>query len=315
MPNLLQPLFHFLRPLVYDLTRAPLPFKSSDVTGFKILSEPLLSQMSTILPSDLVFTRLRNLYTGSKFGFSIRSLESKIMKWNAPTIMLLSGRPIDPSVTSKNKTYELFKTDFPKFYPTKKDSSGLPENPDNSRPVVFMIYIKKPWKISNSESFGDEETYIVQLSPRQIVYKTANFNSAEFAYFNTIGGGFGFGSKPPLSKGMVRIFKPGEISLTVEPSIEVANFRHLSVPGTFDTGSCFDKSNIPEFEIWFTISELEVWGCGTEKELEEQRKLWEWENREAEARKRLNVKNWDDGKALLEMAGIIGSDTRSGGSV
>ena len=69
----------------------------------------------------------------------------------------------------------------------------------------------------------------------------------------------------------------------------------------------------------FTVESLEVWGCdASEDEAERQRKRWEWEEREAEMRRKVNLGGTGDVEAnreLLKMAGIIGGEGRSGGSV
>ncbi|ODV84934.1 hypothetical protein CANARDRAFT_176359 [[Candida] arabinofermentans NRRL YB-2248] len=321
MPNIFIPLHHFLRSILYDPSINNIdPYTNPEFKESRVLSNPMLAQLSTILPADFIFSRLRKLYIGSESGFSMRQMESKIFKWNAPTILFVSGSRIDPeSPTSlRNKKFMTFKSEFPRFHTTSKTSQSIPQNDDdNKQQYTYMIFLSKPWKISNSECFGDDTSLIVQLSPRQIVYN-ANKSciSPNYAYFNTIGGGLGFGSKPPVVKNSVKVYRPGEVSLTVEANMEIGNFRHLNIPGTFCTGSVFQGDrNAPEFETTFQITDIEVWGCGSEKELEEQKKLWEWEHREAEARKRLNVMNWDDGKALLEMAGMIGGAGNSGGSV
>jgi hypothetical protein len=61
---------------------------------------------------------------------------------------------------------------------------------------------------------------------------------------------------------------------------------------------------------------LEVWGCGGDEEAREQRDRWAWEEREAEARRKINLGTGDieADRALLEMAGLIGGN-RSGGSM
>ncbi|GMF06852.1 unnamed protein product [[Candida] boidinii] len=98
--------------------------------------------------------------------------------------------------------------------------------------------------------------------------------------------------------------------------MEFCVFRHLGLGGSYEPGSIhLSHSDIPEYEDRFAITDLEVWGCGTDKELAEQAKNWEWEHREAQARQKLNMMNWEDGKALLEMAGLVGRSGDSGGSV
>jgi predicted mannosyl-3-phosphoglycerate phosphatase (HAD superfamily) len=61
---------------------------------------------------------------------------------------------------------------------------------------------------------------------------------------------------------------------------------------------------------------LEVWGCGGDDEAKAQAARWAWEEREAEARRKVNLGTGDieADRALLEMAGLVGAN-RSGGSM
>lgn len=308
------PLHYYLRSIFYD-QKNPLPVFLPNTQGSRILSEPKLAQLATILSPEMAYQRLQKLYIASENGFSMRGLETKIFKWNAPTIILIKGRYLDLSRKEVQRTKQrmgLYET-FPKFYPAVQDSHSLPPNTDISpgNHVLYMAYVNEPWRISNKDSFGDAQTLLAELECRQIQFKASGFQS-NYAYFSTIGGGIGFGSKPPLVKGQTSVYRPGEVSLTLDDSLEVGNFRHLGVPGTFANGSCFDP--IPEYDTFFSIGQIEVWGCGSEEELEEQRKRWEWENREAVARQGLNANNMDDNRAILEMAGIIGQN-QAGGSI
>ncbi|VEU20716.1 DEKNAAC101646 [Brettanomyces naardenensis] len=307
-PHLLLPVHSYLDSLFYDQRNSLTPFLSKELAS-RILDAPRLSQLATILSPELAYLRLQRLYLASENGFSMRALETKIFKWNAPTILLVRGRYIDRrgDKAIRFRKYMELSNDFPKFHPSSKNSRGLPKNDDlgaNHR-VLFMVYVKQPWRISNGTCFGDENTLIGELASRQILFKTSNLLE-NYAYFSVTGGGIGFGSPPPFVKHTTKIYKPGDVSLTIDSSLEVANFRHLGIPGTFRNGSCFTEDDKPEYEVFFRITELEVWGCGSEEELTEQRKRWEWENREAAARQQLNSMNWDEGKSLLEMAGLVG---------
>jgi hypothetical protein len=67
----------------------------------------------------------------------------------------------------------------------------------------------------------------------------------------------------------------------------------------------------------FEIEELEIWGCGGDEVAEAQRKEWAWQEREAEARRRVNLGTGDAemDRELLKMAGIISDSGHSGGSM
>lgn len=62
------------------------------------------------------------------------------------------------------------------------------------------------------------------------------------------------------------------------------------------------------------ITDIEVWGVGSNKELDEQRKQWEWEEKQAKARQSVNLRNTGEERAFLEMAGLVGNHG-SGGSI
>ena len=69
-----------------------------------------------------------------------------------------------------------------------------------------------------------------------------------------------------------------------------------------------------DYEDRFLITDLEVWGVGSSKELEEQKKQWDWEKKQAEARQSVNLRSMGEDRALLEMVGLVGNHG-SGGSV
>lgn len=106
------------------------------------------------------------------------------------------------------------------------------------------------------------------------------------------------------------------VSLHLEDSLEFGIFTHLS-----EGGGSFHPSKLPcrkgkDFQDRFEITDMEVWGCGGDEVAEAQRKEWAWQEREAEARRRINLGTGDVelDRELLKMAGIIGGN-HSGGSV
>ena len=126
--------------------------------------------------------------------------------------------------------------------------------------------------------------------------------------------GLGFGNLQPLNKNGHQKYYPGDVSLTIEANLEFAIFRHLAQLTQSNTTNFFHPSSVVgqlgnggNFEDRFTITDLEVWGIGSMKELDEQRKQWEWEEKQANARQSVNVRSMGEERAFLEMAGLVGN--------
>lgn len=313
-PNLLNPLSSLLEILLYEqiptkeLTESGSddsvsPTKQIKATS-KLVNDHFLAQLSTFLPKQLVYSNIRKLYAGSDSGFSMRSFESKVFKWNAPTILLISGSRINDK-TTKNARYRTFETEFPKL------KSELLDTQKDGDKIVYGVYVAQPWKVANKDTFGDSRTEIFQLSPVQKIFKPS-IGAKSFIYFNTLGGGIGVGNVQPYIKGNTKRYHPGNVSLTIDSTLEFAVFRHLGLGGDFKITN-YDELGV-EYEDRFLIRDVEVWGCGGQKELEEQNKQWEWEQQEAKRRQGVNLKSIGEDRAILEMAGIIGQHG-SGGSV
>ncbi|SCU85799.1 LAME_0D02872g1_1 [Lachancea meyersii CBS 8951] len=273
----------------------------------KLATEPLLSQLATIWPRELVFSKLQKLYVGRDSGFSMRSFQAKVFKWMAPSMMLVNGIRIpddEEYVRSKNHRYQTFLNEYPRL--KDEDQETLPPFTGKKK-LTFAVYVNEPWKITNAELFGDTKTTIIQLSPIQEVYKAATPGNV---CFNTLGGGIGIGSSLPVLKNSSRRYVPGNVSLTIDPNLEFGAFRNVGRGGSINPGSMTTGCS----EHKFLIQDIEVWGCGGEKELEEQLKNWEWEEAEAQRRQRINLKSINDDRALLELAGLVGQN-QSGGSM
>lgn len=301
--NLLKPLSSLLEILLFDFVKEDehLPKEISETS--RLINEFSLSQLSTFLKKEVVYSNIRKLYIGSESGFSMRSFESKAFKWNAPSILIIKGKRIPSNI--KNQRYTKFQEEFPNF-----KNPLLPLQKENDI-LTYGVYIHQPWRITNKESFGDLQTEIFQLQPIQKIFKSTSI-AKNFIYFNTLGGGIGIGNNQPILKNSFKKYLPGNVSLTIDQSLEFAVFRHLGLGGEFKSIN-EDDWNL-EYEDRFLISDVEVWGCGGDKELEEQNKRWEWEQKEAKRRQQINLKSMGEDRALLEMAGLIGQH-QSGGSV
>lgn len=314
-PQVLKPLEILVEHMLYldrdltdELNSTPMPSTS------KLVTEPLLAQLSTMLPKELVYSKLRKLYVGRESGFSMRSFQSKAFKWMAPSILLIGGMRITDDqeyATTKNPRYKKFLEEYPKL--KDKDQHIIDPCSLNRRKLLFAVYINEPWKVTNKELFGDLKTTVVQLSPKQELFKAVRTGNV---YFNTLGGGIGVGCAQPVIKPNGKKYFPGNVSLTIDSSLEFASFRHVGYGGAISPGTLMTKLEEEKttFEYKFIVQDVEVWGCGGEKELQEQIKQWEWEEAEAKRRQRINLQSIGEDRALLEMAGLVGQH-QSGGSM
>ncbi|KAI5803806.1 TLD-domain-containing protein [Geopyxis carbonaria] len=266
-----------------------------------ILDLNMLSQISLFVLGERLWRRVRLLYAGSEAGFSLGSLESKVLKWNAPTILLVSGQPIP---------------DKPDSAPARAFCDRLPPQryPSKIQPerYVFGVFLETPWKISHKDCFGDSNVRLFQLSPVHEVY-SASTSAFDYAYFNKEDG-VGFGAPVQKWKQSHRnspYFNLGPVSLVLDQNLEFGVFNHTGDGGSYHLGESVGGS----WQVRFEIDEVEVWGCGGASEAEAQRKAWQWEEREALLRRQINLgKDIEADRALLEMAGLIGQN-RSGGSM
>lgn len=314
MPNIFKALENVMKHLLYqdsDLVSHPAISVDSIVTT-RLMTRAVLAQLTTALSRELTFAKLQKLYVGRESGFSMRSLQAKVFKWMAPTILLISGKSIldDEDFGKKNPRYRDFLSKYPKL---KDRDQHLSELQKHKTKVMFAIYIPEAWRNTNKDYFGGPGTTIVQLSPTQEVFKAAK---NEVMYFNTVGGGIGIGDNQPHIKSTFRSYSPGNVSLTIDSTLEFAAFRHVGYGGTFNPGLHLTQTHQEDesFEIKCLIQDVEVWGCGGKEELEEQYKKWQWEEAEAKRRQNINLRSFGEDKALLEMAGIIGQG-QGGGSM
>lgn len=310
----------FLSANFDDTVVTETPVKSS-FSGSKLMNNATISSFSTALKAlgsetQITTENLIKLYIGKEAGFSIRSLELKIFKWQAPTLFIVSGKRLKSKTVATNKRYLQFDNEYPRYFRSV-------ENPlkdwqlENDR-ITYGVLVSQPWRTSNKKNFGDTQTTIFSLSPHFDFYKSSSspILNGESIYFNTLGLGLGFGDEQPINKNGVRKYLPGDVSLTIESNLEFAVFRHLSN----GSNSYFNKSKqhqltFENFEDRFMITDLEVWGVGSTKELELQKKQWEWENKQAELRQSVNLKTMGEDRAFLEMVGLVGNHGGSGGSV
>lgn len=267
----------------------------------------------TITPNNLV-----ELYNGSKSGFLIRSLETKIFKWQAATILIVSGRRLRPKTMETNRRYHEFDSQYPRFF--RSTENRIRPWQSDADVVTYAVYLKHPWVNSNKNNFGDENTAIISILPIFDIFASRRdlVLAGKLIYFNNMGMGLGFGNSQPINKNNTRKFLPGTVSLTIEANLEFAVFRHVPNAGSnqpefFNTSRNTQLSS-EDYEDRFMITDLEVWGIGSTKELEAQRKEWEWEEKQALARQSVNLRDLGEERAFLEMAGLVGNHA-GGGSI
>lgn len=294
---------------------APPPLPPLLAQEGEILNRASLSQLSFFLPSTSIFHRLRLLYSGAEAGFSMRSFQTKVFNWRAPSILLVSGSRYSSSFTEQSGPERAFEDTLP----PRRFSSSSSTNDENEK-VVFGVYLAQPWKQTYKDCIGDSETLLFQLSPMHEVFRASSVNKdyVSFTQSPIPNPGINIGSPHPSARhtaGQPSNVPLGAVSLYLDDSFEFGVFTHDYSSGG---GGAFHLSNARKrnWQDRFEIESLEVWGCGGSEEAEEQRKRWLWEEREAEQRRRINVGRGDveADRALLELAGLIGGN-RSGGSV
>ncbi|ORY57870.1 restriction of telomere capping protein 5 [Pseudomassariella vexata] len=277
----------------------------------QILNLNVLSQLSFFIPGDELFWKLRLLYSGADAGFSMGSFETKVFNWRAPTILLVSGTRLNASSQAHGS-----EATFTESLPPKRFPNGTPPGRDR---VVFGVMVRQPWRHTHKECFGDSDTILFQLSPTHDVFPASIVNKDYIDFSRTPGtfSGITIGCPHPKSAQSSRhptVRALGPVSLVIDSSFEFGIFTHdyTSRGGAFAT-STSRKFN---FQDRFAIEDIEVWGCGGDAEAKIQKERWDWEAREAEARRRINLSTGDQeaDRALLEMAGLIGNN-RSGGSI
>jgi hypothetical protein len=283
----------------------------------EILNLTTLSHLSFFIKGTDLFRRLRPLYSGNTHGFSMGSFEKQVFNWRAPSILLVSGRLLPPHPTNARERT------LADSLPPKRLPSSISDDEASSTTLTFGAYIPSQWKHTHKACFGDSETILFQLSPVHDVLHASSM-STDYVYFSrppTQPSGVGLGTAiPPQTSAHTHqsqsLFRPGPVSLHLDDALEFGVFTHLS-----EGGGSFHPSSLPcrrhkDWQDRFEIDSLEVWGCGGDEIAEAQRKEWAFQEREAEARRRINLGTGDidADRELLKMAGLIGGG-RSGGSM
>ncbi|KAK1142814.1 Restriction of telomere capping protein 5 [Aspergillus melleus] len=310
-------------PLEEILESKPPPQESVMLPGsFKsvIINPSIVSHLSFFLPSTISNKnffhgnmRLHPVFSTAEHGSSLTSFSHNVLTWQSGTLMLLEGAVIgsdEPSNTVLLGAYLPQPWKSPSSYPSKSsDSTALP--------CLFQLSHKH---------------LILQGNPSPSVQKP----NLPTAYFSSAAG-IALGCQiPPSSRTQPLPPSPhGAGSLTIDTSLETATFYVSPVGhnGVFlppATLSPTEPSTTTKTHI--DIYNLEIWGLVPDpttasseqgqSAVELQQAKWEFEAREAERRRNLNLKAGagdsaaESARWLLETAGLIGDGTgRQGGSV
>ncbi|CAK7269557.1 Restriction of telomere capping protein 5 [Sporothrix epigloea] len=312
-----------------------------------IMNLNILSQLSFFIPGTSLFRRLRPLYSGDSDGFSMGSFETRVFNWRAPTILLVKGSRISDRPHGQEAAFDSAlpprRLPHGNSKPAIATGRSRSSDTDDDETLIFGAYISQPWRLTHRECFGDSETILFQLSPVHDVFGASTINQDYVAFVkpsagNQHAGGIGFGCPSPTgtaaqarlkqhqhpASSMEGILPLGPLSLMIDANLEFGVMTHdrgratSGAPAGSGAGGAFHPSaaRMFSFQDRFSISALEVWGCGGDAEAQAQAERWAWEAREAEARRRINLGTGDieADRALLEMAGLIGGN-RSGGSM
>jgi hypothetical protein len=281
-----------------------------------ILNPTILSHLSFFLPSKShsmnLFksgVRLHPVFSTAAHGSSLTSFSHNVLTWQSANLLILQGAP-----------------------------------DGNSEEIITIgAYLPQSWKSSSSHSSSsssDPLPCLFQLSPEHqvlpgnpspSVQAQANLPAAWFSTHTGIAIGCQI---PPASRSHHTPPSPhGAASLTIDVNLESAEFRVEPVghDGVFlpsGTASMEDAS----VKIRLDLYALEIWGVVPDPELavssdahasavEVQRAKWDFEAREAERRRNINLKAGagdsakESARWLLETAGVIGDHGQySGGS-
>lgn len=293
-------------------------FQESRLMNDATLTILSIALQNTGISAELSRESVVELYNGSQAGFSIRSLELKVFKWQAPTLFLISGKRLRSKTITNNKRYQQFDAEYPKFF--RSTENPIRDWQKEADKITYAVYVNQPWQNSNKANFGDESSALISLLPRFDVFGSKHDPQlkGQLIYFNNLGMGIGFGNDQPINKNNVRKILPGKVSLTVESNLEFAVFRHIRNSSANTLGyfsfSNQERLHYENYEDRFMVTDLEVWGLGSNKELEDQKREWDWEENQAQARQSVNVDTLKEDRAFLEMAGLVGG-YNGGGSM
>jgi hypothetical protein len=277
-----------------------------------ILNPTLNAHLSFFLPStsaDLNLLRsgvkLHPVFSTSAHGSSLTSFSHHVLTWQSATLLILQGSLADSS---------------------------------SEQLVTLGAYIPQGWKTSISTPATSKSSDLLpclfQLSPKHLLpgnpSPSAKKANTPTAYFSTTTG-IAIGCQiPAQSRTQHKAPTPhGAGSLIIDANIETAEFHAAPIghDGVFLPAANTSPNDRPT-KIKLDLYTLEIWGIVPDPEdrsfsadpslsaVEVQRAKWEFEAREAERRRNINLKAGagdpatESARWLLEVAGIIGDEGR-----
>lgn len=307
-----------------ETPESPLPPPESVMLpgSFKsvIINPSIISHLSFFLPSTVSNAnffhgnmRLHPVFSTAEHGSSLTSFSHNVLTWQSGTLLLLEGVMID--------------------------------SPEQENTVLLGAYLPQPWKSSSSHHSKSSESStlscLFQLSPKHFILPGNPSPSVQkpnmpTAYFSS-SAGIAIGCQiPPSSRTHPLPPSPhGAGSLTIDASLETATF-HVSPIGHngvfLPPATLSSTGTTSTIKTQIDIYNLEIWGLVPDpaaasseqgqSAVELQQAKWEFEAREAERRRNLNLKAGagdsaaESARWLLETAGLVGDGTgRQGGSV
>ncbi|EAS30044.3 uncharacterized protein CIMG_08790 [Coccidioides immitis RS] len=305
----------------------PGPFESN------ILNTTLLSHLSFFLSTSYPLpnllrngTRLHPVFSSVYHGESLTAFSHHVLTWHAPSILLLKG--VTDSSSSRQDTV-LVGAYLPEPWKQSSTTSSdrASDSLDSSKfPCLFQLL----------------PTHTVLLASP--FFKTLKFNMPVASFSTKSGIALGCMIPPSSRTSLHHDLHPrpaGGGSLIIDPALENATFvvsDGLNGDGVFlppglspSSSSSFSASALSSTTS-ISVHAIEVWGVvPTQPELgpvldpdssrgdavAAQRAAWDFEAREAERRRTIHLKvgggdsEEQTGRALLEMAGIIGDSNYS----
>ena len=318
---------------------APTPVMLPGAFESAILNQSLISHLSFFLPSPSLHsnflqsgTRLHPVFSTAAHGSSLTSFSHNVLTWQAPSLLILQGIAADQGQEEQDDkiiTLGAYLSE-PWTSSSRQHSPSQHQRGHQALPCLFQLSPEHIFLPGNPSP----------PSPSQ----NQHFPTAHFS--TTTGLALGCQIPPPSrttthsrSGSGSQIQQPvphGAGSLIIDKNLEIADLhvgsvRHDGVflPPASACPSGSDKStktsvDIYNLEIWGIVpannSDTESTARGGQSAMDIQRRKWEFEAREVERRKGLNLRatggdgDTEGARWLLESAGLVGGHG-SGGSV